>query len=133
MFYHELNKLNDVIKGMQDLCVEGGISLKIMARDDYFNFVMTDALSEDFIVNSGLIYKFKEHDVGFLKEIDKKIIAEDRFNFNYFRGNSYDNAYVCKGCVNNIEGFVCRAGDTVDVFCLHSDYLRDEISCYIDE
>lgn len=140
MIYHDLDELNMIIVEMNTLCSDYGISLQVYPKKDYFCYKLTDGLNEDFICGHGFIYQYEKHSNPFLEEIDRMIFKQDRKNMNYIKDKKYKygdimtrNEYLCYECNMSDLFYVCKTQDFLDTFCLHSDYLKDEVFSSVDE
>lgn len=140
MIYHDLEELNKIIFEMNDICSDNGILLGIYPRVDYFCYTMNDAYNEEFLCGKGIIYKYEKHNNPFLKELDRLIVKSDRKNLNYVKDRKYKygdimirNEYLCYDCNKCDNFYVCKSDDFLDVFCMHNDYIKDEIMIVIDE
>lgn len=140
MIYHDLDELNKVIVSLNNYCSDMGFNITVTPSNNYFNYRITDENSKEFYVSSGLIYKYTKHNSKYLGMFDENILEGNRIEFNYMKDKSYKyghiltrNDYVCNECKESKNLYVCKTFDFLDVFCLHSDYIKDEIMCLVDE
>ena len=142
MLYHHLGDLNKIMIEMIRLGYQMGFQLSFVAGKKWIDYKVTNESNEEFNCGNGIIYKYKEHENKIFDEIDEMIDKEERKEFNYYKGKGKGykygeiiirNEYLCYECrmINNF--YVCKGDEFLDTFCMHTDFLKDEMMCMIDE
>ena len=130
MIHHELDDLNEILLKMKMNGLENGLQVEFKNCKEYFKYIIYNELSDNVEVCKGIMYKYDKHNNLELKIYDEMIKAKKMIYWLY---PDIKNDYICFECMNNKEIYINKNEYAMEAFCVHSNYIKDDILFNVDE
>ena len=116
-----MDNLNRLILKLKETADEHGASVNIYIKNDYIDYVLVDENEDELFIGNGTIYPLGNRSAPRFAVFDK-IIKEQNLVEN--------SPNVCASCKTGAV-FVLQTHE-LEVFCLHSALLEEEVMSHVD-
>ena len=117
------NEINEIMIIFSKICFKNNVLPFIDLNKHSFSYEYTFEGK----IHRGLFFSLNKCEN--FTEKKKKIFKLNLVQFSQFGSKFIINTYVCQNCIkgDGDELFVHSTRHDIEVFCLHSDYIKDDI------